>query len=101
MSKSTIAVLSSLLLSTALGLPAFAKTNLLQQHFPRCSAGAHFGHGFGEPALTQKANQVGRARVEKSLPSNSANFTIVDHQNADPSWGTRPAGINENGVLSG
>jgi len=99
MSKTTLTILGAILMSGALALQAAAGTTPRQHRLPHMPGiyGLRTMGRFAEPA--QRA--IATTTAKKPLRLDSAGYTIVDHPDADPSWGTRVAGINENSVLAG
>lgn len=102
MSKTTFSILSSILLSTAMALPATARTTTPQHRVPHMPSvfARHFGDRFAEPRSNRSAHSA-KPNVQKPVRPDSGNYEIIDHPNADPSWGTRLVGINENSHGSG
>lgn len=102
MSKTTVSILSSILLSAAIALPASAKTIPPQHRFPHMPGFAmRFGNRFAEPTANPQAGKSTPAKTQKAVRADSGSYTIVDHPDADPSWGTRVVGINESGAGAG
>jgi hypothetical protein len=102
MSKTTLSILGSILLSSAMVLPATAGTTPPQHRFPHMPAFAmRLGDRFAEPVAKPRAGKATKAKTQKPLRADSGSYTIVDHPNADPSYGTRVFGINESSVISG
>jgi len=101
MSKSRFSIWSSLLLSTTLALPALAGTTA-QHRFPHMPGFAMRLSGrIAEPVASPLAGKTTKAKTQKPVRVDSGSYTIVDHPDADPSWGTRLVGINESSTGSG
>lgn len=102
MTKTKISVLSFILLSTATALPAVGKTTLPAHRLPHMPGFAlRFGGRFAEPVAKPQSGKPTNAKTQKPVRADSGSYTIVDHPDADPSWGTRLVGINESGNGSG
>lgn len=101
MSKTTLSILSSLLLSAALA-PAAATAAPLQHRVPHVPGAfaTHSAGRFAEPRSSRPTHSATQ-NARKPVRLDSGNYTIIDHENADPSYGTRVNGINEKGVTSG
>src|SRR6185437_2574931 len=99
MSTTKFAILSSILLSGAVAMPAIAKAVPPQHRVPHVPS-MHFAGRFAEPP-SNTAGHNAEANVRKPARLDSGNYTIIDLPNVDPSWGTRVVGINESDVLSG
>src|SRR6185312_8260627 len=101
MSKSKFSILSSIVLSTTLALPALAGTTP-QHRFPHMPGFAMRLSGrLAEAIARPQAGKTTNAKTQKPVRVDSGSYTIVDHPNADPSWGTRLVGINESSAGSG
>ncbi len=102
MSKSKFSIMSSLLLSTTLALPALAVGTTPQHRFPHMPGFAmRLGGRSAEPMARSQAGKTATAKTQKPVRVDSGNYTIVDHPDADPGWGTRLVGINESSAGSG
>jgi hypothetical protein len=102
MSKTTLSILGSILMSSALAHAA-PDTIPRQHHLPHLPGifGSRLMSRFAEPRPVQPARTSGKTTGQKPVRLDSGNYTIFDHPSTDPSWGTRAVGINENSVLSG
>jgi len=103
MSKSTLSILTSILLGGALALPAIGDTVMPSQHrFPHTPGFAmRFANRFAEPVAKSQSGKTTNAKTQKPVRVDSGSYTIVDHPDADAGWGTRLVGINESGTGAG
>jgi hypothetical protein len=93
--------MTSILLSAGLALPATANT-VARHHFPHMPGFAmRFGSRFAEPVAKPRAGKTTDAKTQKPVRVDSGSYIIVDHPDADASWGTRLVGINEHSAGSG
>jgi len=102
MSKTTLSMMSSLLLSTALAAPAVAA----EHHFAHLSG--HLARRLADPDLypgpahIQKQNRSANTLPKRPVALDSG-FTIIDHPDAGgaPGQGTRVWAINDKGLVGG
>jgi hypothetical protein len=104
MTKTTLSILTSILLSTALTTPgsaSMAHTRALHHfsHF-RGSLAARFADRFSEPDAMRARKAVTKSATRKTVLLDPS-YTIIEHLNADPTWGTRVNAINESVVVAG
>jgi hypothetical protein len=105
MSKTTLSIFTSILLGSAIALPAAASARPTAPpahqlpHFRSASVGLMGRFSEPTPAGSHKAAvKAGWHRPALLDP----NYTIIDEPDADPSvYGTRVFGINESGQISG
>jgi hypothetical protein len=102
MSKTTLSVLSSILLGSAFALlPAasMATPNTIH-HGLWNSPAARFAEHRAEHGDLRERNSS--AKPAANRPGGlDVNYTIINRPLADPTWGTRVNGINESSVVSG
>lgn len=102
MNKTMKSTVLSLLMGTTLGLiPAGGMASPKPpQHGVRYSLLARLAeHRAERQSLGQR--RVAAKRVAHRPVHPDANYTIIDHPDADPGYGTRVSGINEGSVVSG
>ena len=103
MSKTTLTILGSFLMSSALGLHAAASTIPRQHRLPHMPGifGSRLMSRFAEPVSAQPVKGSKMPIGQKPVRLDSGSYDIIDHPNNDASWGTRVVGINERSVVSG
>jgi hypothetical protein len=101
MSKITKSILTALLLGSAVGLTSGSMAKPAATHYGfRYSALARFAEHRAEREALRQHETSANSAAHKPVRLDP-NFTIIDHPNADPAYGTRVNGINEGGVTSG
>lgn len=100
MSKISLSVLSSVLLSTAATLPALA--GHYNSHYSSPLV-ARIADRFAEPTVLRPQQRPAKPDYRQPPRPDSVSYTIVDEPDADPAvgYGTRMFGINESGQVSG